>query len=49
MDAHWYREYLQSTEGVILCIIFVDVHQFIGHCLIPLDSELQLPDSEATI
>ena len=26
-----------TTEGVILCIIIVDVHQFIGHCLIPLD------------
>ena len=26
-----------STEEVIMFIIFVDVHQFIGHCLIPLD------------
>ena len=26
---------IKSTEGVILCIIIVDVHQFIGHCLIP--------------
>ena len=26
-----------NTEGVILCIIIGNVHQFIGHCLIPLD------------
>ena len=30
---------LQSTKGVILCIIIAigDVHRYIGHCLIPLD------------
>ena len=28
---------LKSTEGVILCAINGDVHQFIGYCLIPLD------------
>ena len=26
------------TEGYILYVIIWDVHQFIGHCLIPLDS-----------
>ena len=26
-----------TTERVILCIIIWDVHQFIGHCLMPLD------------
>ena len=29
--------YLNSKEGVILCIIIMYVHLFIGHCLIPLD------------
>ena len=29
---------MYSTEGVILYIIIMDVHQFIGHCIIPLDS-----------
>ena len=28
-------QYLSSKEGVILCIINGNVHQFIGHCLIP--------------
>ena len=28
---------IASTEGVIMCIITGDVHQFIGHCFIPLD------------
>ena len=28
------------TEGVILCFIIGDVHQFIGYCLIPLDSSI---------
>ena len=27
-----------STEGVILCVIIGDVHQFTGHCLIPIVS-----------
>ena len=31
------NNYLYSKEGVILCIIIRDAHQFIGHCLIPLD------------
>ena len=26
-----------SIQGIILCIIIGDVHQSIGHCLIPLD------------
>ena len=25
---------MKSTEGVLLCIIIEDVHQFIDHCLI---------------
>ena len=29
---------LLSTEGIVLCSIIVDVHQFISRCLIPLDS-----------
>ena len=32
-----FNHQLQSTEGVILCTIIRDVHQFIGHCHIPLD------------
>ena len=28
---------LLSTEGIILCISNGDVHQYIGHCLIPLN------------
>ena len=28
---------VSTTEGVILCIIIRDVHEFICNCLIPLD------------
>ena len=32
-----FQPLIQSTEEVILCIIIGDIHQFIGHCLIPVD------------
>ena len=32
-----FKHLLQSSEGVIFCNIIGDVHQFMGHCLIPLD------------
>ena len=28
---------VSTTKGLILCIIIWNVHQFIGHCVIPLD------------
>ena len=31
------QTFQQSSEGVILCVIIGEVHQFIGHRLIPLD------------
>ena len=34
----WAKEHPDQVKGVILCIIILDVHQFIGHCLFLLDT-----------
>ena len=35
-SVHTLQPILLSPEGVILCILILDVHQIIGHCIIPL-------------
>ena len=37
MNRKRFNHYFLTTEGVILCINIGDVHQFIGHYVIPLD------------
>ena len=36
------NHYLYSTEVEIWCITIRDIHQFISHCLIPLEPRLKL-------
>ena len=38
LSVQTFQPLIVTQEGLILCIIIEDVHQFIGHCLIPLDS-----------